>query len=162
VRLHRTAVVGGIVLVLSLGLTACGDDGTTGSSPSGATEVEVSSNVGETPEVTVPQTDPPTAAEQTDVVVGDGAVAAAGDTVTVNYHLVKWSDGSVVESSFESGQPATFPLDGLIKCWQDGLPGLAVGGRRSLICPPDTAYGGTSSPLAEETLVFVIDLEQVA
>jgi peptidylprolyl isomerase len=98
-----------------------------------------------------------------DLVTGAGATAAADSTVSVNYHGVTWSDGCVFDSSFARGQAVDFPLDQLITCWQDGIPGMAEGGRRLLVCPPDTAYGpaGSGHPLAGQTLVFVIDLEKV-
>ena len=58
------------------------------------------------------------------------------------------------------GEPIDFPLGRLIKGWQEGIPGMKVGGRRQLICPPDLAYGpaGGGHRLSGKTLIFVIDL----
>jgi peptidylprolyl isomerase len=53
-----------------------------------------------------------------------------------------------------------FPLNRLIVGWQEGIPGMKVGGRRQLVCPPHLAYGaaGGGHRLSGKTLVFVIDL----
>ncbi|HEX3678566.1 MAG TPA: FKBP-type peptidyl-prolyl cis-trans isomerase, partial [Galbitalea sp.] len=57
-------------------------------------------------------------------------------------------------------QSIDFPLGSLIKGWQQGIPGMKVGGRRELICPPNLAYGpaGGGHRLSGRTLIFVIDL----
>lgn len=97
-----------------------------------------------------------------DLVVGEGAQAQPGGTVTVHYVGVSYETGEQFDASWDRGAPATFPLNGLIKAWQDGIPGMKVGGRRKLICPPDTAYGTSGGHrLSGQTLIFVIDLLQV-
>lgn len=70
-----------------------------------------------------------------------------------------WSTGKVVESSWTS-QPATFPLSGVIPGWQQGIPGMKVGGRRLLVIPAALGYGATGSgPIGpNETLIFVVDV----
>ena len=70
-----------------------------------------------------------------------------------------WSTGKIVESSWSSGQKATFPLSGVIQGWQQGLVGAKAGGRRLLIIPPALGYGSTAQgPIAaNETLIFVVD-----
>jgi peptidylprolyl isomerase len=70
-----------------------------------------------------------------------------------------WSTGEVVESSW-SGDPATFGLNQVILGWQQGIPGMKVGGRRLLVIPPDLGYGASGGgPIApNETLIFVVDL----
>ena len=75
-----------------------------------------------------------------------------------------WSSGVLVESSWDSGQTATFPLSGVIAGWQQGIPGMKVGGRRKLTIPPEMAYGaaGSGHRLSGKTLVFIIDLLAVS
>lgn len=98
-----------------------------------------------------------------DVVVGDGAEAKAGDTVTVHY--TGWlTDGTKFDSSLDSGQPYQFPLGAgqVIPGWDEGVAGMKVGGTRMLTIPPDMAYGeqgaggGVIPPNA--TLVFQVEL----
>ena len=98
-----------------------------------------------------PRSEPVAAIESTDTVVGTGAEATAASTVTVNYTLANVSDGIVIESSFDSGQPLTQPLSGLIEGWKQGVPGMKVGGKRRLIIPASLAYG-------DADLVFDIEL----
>lgn len=96
----------------------------------------------------------------TDLIVGDGAEAAPGASVEVHYLGVDFESGEEFDSSWGRGESIEFPLRGLIKGWQDGIPGMKVGGRRQLICPPALAYGpaGGGHRLSGRTLVFVIDL----
>lgn len=110
-----------------------------------------------------PKGQPPTSLFSADIVKGGGATVAAGGSVTVHYTLMAWSTGKIVESSWTSGQTASFPLSGVIKGWQDGIPGMREGGRRLLIVPPALGYGATAQgPIgANETLVFVVDLVKV-
>lgn len=95
-----------------------------------------------------------------DIVEGEGAQASPGAQVTVHYVGVEYDSGEEFDSSWGRGEPITFPLNGLIKGWQDGIPGMKVGGRRQLICPPALAYGpaGGGHHLSGKTLIFVIDL----
>ena len=112
------------------------------------------------PEIDFPGGQPPTELEVTDVVVGEGEQAASGATVTVHYLGVEFDTGEEFDSSWGRGEPIEFPLARLIKGWQDGIPGMRVGGRRQLVCPPDLAYGpaGGGHHLSGKTLIFVIDL----
>ena len=98
-----------------------------------------------------------------DITVGDGPEAQAGSNVEVHYVGVDFETGEEFDSSWDRGQTITFPLTGLIAGWQEGIPGMRVGGRRKLTIPPDMAYGpaGTGHPLGGRTLVFVIDLVDV-
>ena len=69
--------------------------------------------------------------------------------------------GQVFDSSWQRGEPATFPLDGVIQGWSQGLVGMQPGGRRLLVIPAELAYGdaGAGADIAPgETLVFVVDL----
>lgn len=95
-----------------------------------------------------------------DITVGDGAEATPGARVEVHYVGVEFETGDEFDSSWNRGQSIEFPLNGLIAGWQEGIPGMRVGGRRQLVIPPEKAYGpaGGGHPLAGRTLVFVIDL----
>ena len=117
----------------------------------------------EKPEVDFPGGEPPTALEVTDLSVGDGAQAQPGDRVLVHYVGVDFESGEEFDSSWNRGEPIEFPLRGLIQGWQEGIPGMRVGGRRQLVCPPELAYGpeGGGHRLSGRTLVFVIDLLDV-
>ncbi len=96
-----------------------------------------------------------------DVYLGQGDPVAPGATVTVNYVGVGQASGNVFDSSWQRGAPATFPLDGVIQGWSQGLLGMQPGGRRLLVIPAELAYGdtGAGADIAPgETLVFVVDL----
>ena len=94
---------------------------------------------------------------------GTGASPAATDTVKVHYRgtLV---DGKEFDSSHKRGQPAEFPLNGVIKCWTEGLQKMKVGGKAKLVCPSSIAYGDQGRPPVipgKATLVFEIELLEV-
>jgi FKBP-type peptidyl-prolyl cis-trans isomerase FkpA len=93
---------------------------------------------------------------------GTGASPKATDKVKVNYRgtLI---DGKEFDSSYAAGQPAEFPLNGVIKCWTEGVQMMKVGGKAKLVCPPDLAYGERGSGLipANATLVFEVELLDV-
>jgi peptidylprolyl isomerase len=112
------------------------------------------------PEVDFYEGDAPTELVLIDLEVGTGEEAKPGDTVEVHYLGVDFETGEEFDSSWNRGQSISFPLAGLIKGWQDGIPGMKVGGRRELICPPHLAYGpvGGGHRLSGRTLTFVIDL----
>jgi len=96
----------------------------------------------------------------TDVEEGTGAEAKPGDRVEVHYLGVDFESGEEFDSSWSRGESIQFPLAGLIRGWQEGIPGMKVGGRRQLVIPPALAYGpaGSGHRLGGRTLVFVIDL----
>lgn len=71
---------------------------------------------------------------------GTGPAPAPTDQVTVHYHGTL-RDGSVFDSSVDRGQPATFALNRVIPCWTEGVQKIKVGGRATLVCPSDIAYG---------------------
>ncbi|MGI9084019.1 MAG: FKBP-type peptidyl-prolyl cis-trans isomerase [Aeromicrobium sp.] len=114
----------------------------------------------EKPEVDFIEGPAPTQLQSTDLVEGDGAEAEPGGVVDVHYVGVEFDTGEEFDSSWNRGQSARFPLPNLIPAWQEGIPGMKVGGRRQLVCPPDLAYGpaGGGHRLSGKTLVFVIDL----
>jgi len=97
-----------------------------------------------------------------DVVAGSGSAVAEGATVTVEYCGVGLASGALFDSSWARGEPATFPLSGVIAGWQEGIPGMQPGGRRLLVIPADLAYGEQPPPgsgiAPGESLVFVVDL----
>ena len=112
------------------------------------------------PQVEFPEGPVPTELQIKDLVVGDGAEAVRGGVVDVHYVGVEYETGEEFDSSWDRGQSANFPLDRLIPGWQEGIPGMKVGGRRQLTVPPELAYGsaGAGHRLSGRTLVFVIDL----
>ena len=111
------------------------------------------------PEFDAPEGPAPTELVIRDIIVGDGAEAKPGDTVTVHYAGVEYESGEEFDSSWNRGESIQFPLRGLIQGWQDGIPGMKVGGRRELVIPPYLAYGPAGGHfLGGKTLVFIIDL----
>jgi FKBP-type peptidyl-prolyl cis-trans isomerase len=112
------------------------------------------------PELDAPEGPAPEALTITDIVVGEGAEATPGATVDVHYLGVEYDTGDEFDSSWNRGQSINFPLGSLIAGWQQGIPGMKVGGRRKLVVPPHLAYGpaGGGHRLSGKTLIFVIDL----
>ena len=94
-----------------------------------------------------------------EITAGSGDSPAAEDTVQVHYHGTL-RDGTVFDSSVDRGEPATFPLSGVIPCWTEGLQHIAVGGKSRLVCPPDLAYGPQGPPgiPGNAALVFEVEL----
>lgn len=91
---------------------------------------------------------------------GTGAKPGYNDKVTTHYHgtLI---DGTVFDSSVERGQPASFPVNGVIKGWTEALQMMPVGSKWKLFIPPSLAYGergagGMIGP--NETLIFEVEL----
>lgn len=101
----------------------------------------------------------------TDTVVGTGTVAAAGDTVTVNY-TGTFDDGTKFDSSYDHGQPFSFVLGerNVIAGWDYGVLGMKVGGTRTLVVPPELGYGSSQyGPIPpNSTLHFTIQLLAVS
>ena len=100
----------------------------------------------------------------TPIKPGTGTTPKATDTVKVHYHgtLI---DGTVFDSSVKRGEPATFPLGNVIKCWTEGVQQIKVGGKSRLVCPSNLAYGDASpqgSPIKPgSTLVFEVELLEI-
>lgn len=116
------------------------------------------------PEVEFQGGPPPSTLVTKDLIEGDGAEAVPGGTVEVHYVGVEFDTGEEFDSSWNRGESITFPLRGLIQGWQEGIPGMKVGGRCQLTVPPELAYGpaGGGHHLSGKTLIFVIDLLNVA
>jgi FKBP-type peptidyl-prolyl cis-trans isomerase FkpA len=94
------------------------------------------------------------------ITPGTGATPKATDQVKVHYHGTL-TDGTVFDSSVQRGEPATFPLDGVIKCWTEGVQLMKVGGKSRLVCPADIAYGDRGAPPKIKpgaVLVFEVEL----
>lgn len=94
------------------------------------------------------------------IAEGKGASPKADDTVTVHYKGTL-TDGTVFDSSMDRGEPVTIPLNGVIKCWTEGVQKMKVGGKAKLVCPADVAYGNRGAPpniKPGATLVFEVEL----
>jgi FKBP-type peptidyl-prolyl cis-trans isomerase len=96
----------------------------------------------------------------TQLTPGTGASPTATDEVKVHYEG-KLIDGTVFDSSIKRGEPATFPLNGVIPCWTEALQTMKVGGKARIVCPSDVAYGDRGQPpqiRSGATLVFEVQL----
>ena len=94
---------------------------------------------------------------------GEGKSPVPTDVVKVNYRGTL-TDGTEFDSSYKRNQPAEFPLNGVIKCWTEGLQKVKVGGKAKLICPYDIAYGERGAPPTipgYSTLVFEVELLEI-
>jgi FKBP-type peptidyl-prolyl cis-trans isomerase len=102
----------------------------------------------------------PSGLEYKIVKEGTGPKPTASDTVVCNYRgtLI---DGKEFDSSYKRGQPATFPVNGVIKGWTEALQLMPVGSKWQLFIPPDLAYGdrGAGADIGpDSTLVFEVEL----
>jgi FKBP-type peptidyl-prolyl cis-trans isomerase len=128
--------------LILLTLAACGGGGDTGTAPTGGGTLAID-----------------------DLVVGTGATAATGDTVVVHY-VGTLTNGTKFDSSYDRGQAFAFRIGAgqVIAGWDQGVPGMKVGGKRRLTIPPSLAYGSQAvgSIPANSTLVFEIELLSIA
>jgi FKBP-type peptidyl-prolyl cis-trans isomerase FkpA len=94
---------------------------------------------------------------------GTGATPKATDTVKVNYRGT-FTNNTEFDSSYKRNQPAQFPLNGVIKCWTEGVQKMKVGGKARLVCPSEIAYGdqGRGGIPGGATLVFEIELLEIS
>jgi peptidylprolyl isomerase len=152
------------VIFLFPGLSPFGSAGA--QSPVTATTTDATTTTTQTAPTTMPTENPTTTLQATDEVVGTGATAEPGDTVTVNY-VGSLTDGTVFDASANHGSSGfTFQLGAgqVIKGWDQGIVGMKVGGKRKLIIPASLAYGdqavGSVIP-ANSTLVFEVELTNV-
>jgi peptidylprolyl isomerase len=96
-----------------------------------------------------------------DIVEGTGTEVPVDATITAHYTGALCADGTIFESSHDSGRPATFGLNQVIDGWTVGVPGMKVGGTRRLVIPSDMAYGqrrASSTIGPNSDLVFDIEL----
>ena len=98
-----------------------------------------------------------------DISVGDGQEVIDDDTITAHYTGALATDGTIFESSKDSGNPATFGLNQVIDGWTQGVPGMKVGGIRRLIIPATLAYGQRrASAMIGPNSDLVFDIELIA
>jgi peptidylprolyl isomerase len=112
------------------------------------------------PEITIPESEPPSTLQVQPLIKGKGQKVGANDTITFNYRWVRWSDGKVLEETYGS-EPAVSPLSGLLPGMVKGLTDQTVGSRVLLVIPPAEGYpDGNATPSIKpgETLVMVVDL----
>jgi FKBP-type peptidyl-prolyl cis-trans isomerase FkpA len=91
---------------------------------------------------------------------GTGASPQATQTVRVHYKGTL-ANGQEFDSSYKRNAPASFPLNRVIPCWTEGVQKMKVGGKATLTCPPDTAYGSRGAGGAvppNATLTFEVEL----
>lgn len=166
-----TSTAPGVALAPSSGatqgaITTAPATSTTASTTSSATvPTPTSGPLSKEPAVPVEKGAPPKKLVTKDLIVGTGAQAKSGSTVTVNYVGALYKDGKVFDASWKRNQTFTTPLStgSVIPGWVQGIQGMKVGGRRVLIIPPSLGYGSTaqSGIPANSTLVFVVDLLKV-
>jgi peptidylprolyl isomerase len=165
-----TAPSGGLTSATSTAAAAASTSATT-SAPASATSTTTSSTplpaaLKTKPKVSIPSGPPPKKLVVKDLIKGTGAVATASSTVNVQYVGELYKGGKQFDASWNdgSGQPVSLPLSGVIKGWQQGIPGMKIGGRRELIIPPSLGYGATAQSKipANSTLVFIIDLHALS
>jgi peptidylprolyl isomerase len=160
-----------IAVLAVLGVTACGDDNGDSAGPvkqqdAPPTETDPSEDAlkdtSTKPLIPKPTGIPPRKLVKLDIVKGKGPAAKPGDTVTVNYVGMNFSNGVEFDSSWDSGQafPVQLGAGMVIEGWDKGLVGIRKGGRRMLTIPPEMGYGADGYPPdipPNETLVFVVD-----
>ncbi|MFL6043934.1 MAG: FKBP-type peptidyl-prolyl cis-trans isomerase [Propionibacteriaceae bacterium] len=112
------------------------------------------------PEITIPESAPPSSLEVQPLIKGKGKKVGANDTITFNYQWVRWSDGKVLEETY-GGEPASTQLSGLLPGMVKGLTDQTVGSRVLLVIPAADGYPeGNATPSVKpgETLVILVDL----
>jgi FKBP-type peptidyl-prolyl cis-trans isomerase len=176
-NISRTITIS-LTAACALGLAACGKSYSTADIPSGGEKVPAGLDVAapafkpanpalaKKPTVTVPSGAAPKKLVIKDLVTGTGTAATTTSKVTVHYVGVLYNGGKQFDASWDRNQPLSFTLGQgqVIKGWDQGVPGMKVGGRRELIIPASLAYGALGQPPTipkNAPLVFVIDLESV-
>ncbi|MCP3102713.1 FKBP-type peptidyl-prolyl cis-trans isomerase [Myxococcus sp. K15C18031901] len=98
-----------------------------------------------------------------DITPGTGDSPKATDIVKVHYKGTL-PNGTEFDSSYKRGEPTQFPLQGVIKCWTEGVQKMKVGGKAKLVCPSDIAYGDRGAPPnipGGSALVFEVELLEI-
>jgi peptidylprolyl isomerase len=181
-NLRRPAAALAALLLVLPALAACGEDDDTAShtthtttslpaDPSAPAEPEVDPEVLETIQGRGTPSPTPVEGEVTELeiiddVEGTGDEVTEGATVKAHYVGIVAESGEQFDSSWERGEPLTFSLGGVIQGWSEGLVGMKVGGRRTLVIPAEKAYAdappqGSNIPPGA-ALVFTVDLAAVA
>jgi peptidylprolyl isomerase len=170
-----------IAAVAVTGVSACGNNGSSTDNAAGAatqadtqgtTQTQTTSpedalkDTSTKPVIPKPTGSPPRRLVTEDIVKGKGPAAKAGDTVTVNYVGMNFSNGQEFDSSWDSGGafPVQLGAGMVVKGWDKGLVGIRKGGRRMLTIPPELGYGAAGYPPdipPNETLVLVVDAVSV-
>lgn len=130
---------------------------------------QVSADLATKPVVAPQPGTPPTDVTVSDIVVGEGEQAAAGDMVAVKYVGAIFSTGMEFDSSWTRGPEETIDFglcqEGVVAGFAIGPIGMKIGGRRSITIPPRFGYGATGQPQAgigpTDTLVFIVDLVRI-
>jgi peptidylprolyl isomerase len=173
------------VVLIALGLVACGSDDSgsdtsSAGTPSSSATVDSGNDTGTQteaanpkdtsvkPVIEKPAGSPPRRLVKEDIVKGKGPAAKKGDSVTMQYVGVSFSNGEQFDASWDP--PASAPFGPfqlgtgqVIPGWDKGIVGMRKGGRRKLVIPPELAYGSAGQgPIApNETLIFVVDLVSI-
>jgi peptidylprolyl isomerase len=169
-----------LAAALALAAAGCGSDSSTDSSARAAktatpaTPAEavdriaqgIGPKLADRPRIPAPQGTPPGELVKKDIVRGTGRKVGPGDIVSVQYVGASWSNGQEFDASWDRGQAFRFSVPGqVIPGWNEGVLGMRRGGRRLLVIPPAKGYGSSGTPdgaiAPGETLVFVIDLQQI-
>lgn len=161
----RVSIVGLLVVSLLAGCNSSKD--TSAPKPVSLYGVTVSGALNAAPTIEFGSTAAPVSVLTAhDIVVGTGTAVTPTSTVTAHYSGYGMNTHTKFDSSWDRGEPATFPISGVIAGWQQGLQGMKVGGRRLLIIPGTLGYGmqppNGSGIEPNETLVFVVDLTAVS
>jgi peptidylprolyl isomerase len=155
-----------VVIAIPIILSNQSDDDDGGTKTGEADIGSISTDLKTKPEIE-PSKEVPTELETADVVEGSGPEAKSGDDVSVQYVGVVTDTGEEFDSSWSrKSEPFEFTLGqgSVIPGWDQGVPGMKVGGRRVLVIPSDLAYGPQGSPPkipGNATLTFVVDLEAI-
>lgn len=98
--------------------------------------------------------------QKTDLATGTGEEVQPGDTIKFHYKGTIAQTGVKFDSSYDRGEPIEYPLANLIQGWQQGIPGMKVGGKRRLVIPSELGYGAQASGIipANSDLVFEIEI----